>query len=265
MRKITAMLLTLALLTGTLSIGAFADSGNGNGNENGQSAQIEASRALSAAPDASTELSPPSTTTPPAVTTTPTVTTPATVILVTPPAAEVNAAAEIALISRDAAKDLSIGNVEDNGDRIRLTDLRAFKSTFSSLFTELNKLRTQAKANWATLRSLNLQIRAAFDTFRNSLKSLPKEERDAKMATMKATLKTQHDLALPVHTAIQTLRIQKEQQWVNYRAAIKARNKATAETALKEIISLKGKIIEQQAALIGIKNAMLAAIKNPSL
>ncbi len=281
MKKITAMLLVMVMLVGMYSVSTFATSDNGNGNGNGPvldnpsknediaKSGLEADESnekdshgyrSAITPAALGSVTPPAigTTTPPAV--------------VSPAAAEVNAYAEIALLNKDASKDLSIGNTEDNADRVKREDLRAFKGEFTTQFAVLNGLRTTARDNWKILRSLNEQIKADFAKYRLSLKSLPKADADAKMAALRDSLKTTHVSGAAIHADILALRTQKTQEWAKYRTAVKSARhlsstdpaytaaKTAAETALKEIIRLKGEIITHQTELVALKNSILAII-----
>lgn len=188
-----------------------------------------------------------------------------------------NANAVNALLNKDAALDRSVGNTEDNSDKVWNSYLKVFKhssdnkkdSKLSSTlsFTKLIELRKTANGNWDEINRLNKEIKKAFDKYRASMRGLTRVDANAALASMNAELNTFRVEIAKAHIEIKKLRSQKEIQWKAFRAAVKAGEFEKAQIALEsasltvvDIVDLKGLIIKEQEKIIIAKNSILTAL-----
>lgn len=168
---------------------------------------------------------------------------------------------EAKLINTEASTDTVNANLDNASDKPTRADMAAFKSAFSDLFTQLEGLRATARQNWATIKTVNAEIKKAMTDYKASISSLPTEERKAKVKALSETLKPLHDSVKSIHASIRAIRETKRAQWSNYRRAVKAKDQAGAEAALRSIISLKSEIIAKQNELMTVKQQILSTIK----
>lgn len=149
-----------------------------------------------------------------------------------------------------------LATTEDVADKATKTQKLSFKNAFKDLFNKLDALRAIAKNNWATIKDLNAQIKATLDSAKKN-----KENKKLLAAVKKGDLASLHTQVKSVRGAIIATRALKSQEWINFRAAVKAKNLESANTALVKIIDYKSQIIDQQKELIKLKHQILDILK----
>lgn len=246
MKKLLVVLLTLSLLVGMFSFAAFADQGNISVNSNANSS-------ANSEKDKNNEASQGSG---------------STVHVI--PSMDSNANTMNALLNKDAALDRSVGNTEDNSDKVWNSYLKVFKhssdnkkdSKLSSTlsFTKFIELRKTANKNWDDINRLNKEIKKAFDKYRASLRGLSKADADKAMNDMKLTLNADRVKIAAAHVRIKELRSQKEIQWKAFRVAVKAGVLVRAQAILNGIVDLKQDIIDQQGFIKTAKESIKSAL-----
>lgn len=163
-------------------------------------------------------------------------------------------------INSDTLIDSSLSASESKDDKALKSDVKSFKGKFAPLFAELNTLRAECKGLWEQIRATNQSVKAEWKSFREELKGLDKAEAQKILADMKAKVEPLRTQIKALHTDIKALREQKKAEWTNFRAAVKARDEASASSALTNIIELKKQIIEKQKVLLPLKQQILEII-----
>jgi len=164
-------------------------------------------------------------------------------------------------ITADTNTDTAVAASETKDDIVKKEDVKAFKGKFSALLADLNVLRTECKANWDQIKTLNQSIKTQWTAVKTVLKGKKKDEAKKIAEEIKAKLEPDRTQVKAIHTDIKTLRDQKKAEWVNFRAAVKARDEGKATTAINNIISLKKQIIDKQKVLLPLKNDILTILK----
>ena len=164
-------------------------------------------------------------------------------------------------ITTDTLSDLSAATSEAKDDKVLKSDAKSFKGKFASLFAELNILRTECKDLWTQIKATNQAVKAEWKSLREELKGMDKSEAQKILTDLKAKVEPLRTQVKALHTDIKTLREQKKSEWTNFRAAVQARDEASASTALTNIIELKKQIIEKQKVLLPLKQQILETVK----